>query len=47
MKYDNDGRFLNLEELSRIDKDRLKMALEHMKDLEEIIKDKFRLTQFS
>ncbi|RZJ72739.1 DUF294 nucleotidyltransferase-like domain-containing protein [Flavobacterium sp.] len=47
MKYDNDGRFINLDELSRIDREKLKTALEPMRDLEEIIKDKFRLTQFS
>lgn len=47
MKSDTDGRFVNLDELSRIDKEKLKAALEPMRDLEEIIKDKFRLTQFS
>ncbi len=47
MKFDNSGQFLNLQELSRIDKDKIKAAIEPMKDLEELIKDKFRLTQFS
>lgn len=47
MKYDSDGRFVNLEELSKIDREKLKTALEPMRDLEDIIKDKFRLTQFS
>ncbi|MBD3581017.1 DUF294 nucleotidyltransferase-like domain-containing protein [Flavobacterium selenitireducens] len=47
MKYDSDGRYVNLEELSKIDKEKLKAALEPMRELEEIIKDKFRLTQFS
>lgn len=47
LKYDNDGRYVNLEELSKIDKEKIKAALETISDLEEIIKDKFRLTQFS
>jgi CBS domain-containing protein len=47
LKYDNSGQYLNLEELSKNDREKLKNALAPMKDLEEIIKDKFRLTQFS
>jgi CBS domain-containing protein len=47
LKYDGDGQFINLEEMSKLDRERLKNALLPMKDLEEIIKDKFRLTQFS
>ena len=47
MKNDDDGQFINLEELSKIDKEKLKNALNPMKELEELIKDKFQLTQFS
>jgi CBS domain-containing protein len=47
LKYDNSGQYINLEELSKNDREKLKNALAPMKDLEEIIKDKFRLTQFS
>jgi len=47
LKYDNDGQFINIDEMSKLDRERLKNALLPMKDLEEIIKDKFRLTQFS
>lgn len=47
MKYEHDGKFLNLEELSKLDREKIKTALEPLKDLETLIKDKFRLTQFS
>jgi CBS domain-containing protein len=47
MRYDNSGQYINLEELSKTDREKLKNALAPIKDLEELIKDKFRLTQFS
>ena len=47
LKNDNSGQFINLEELSKVDKENLKNALTPMKDLEELIKDTFQLTQFS
>ena len=47
LKNDNSGQFINLEELSKADRERLKSALAPMKDLEELIKDTFQLTQFS
>ncbi|HLA55309.1 MAG TPA: putative nucleotidyltransferase substrate binding domain-containing protein, partial [Flavobacterium sp.] len=47
LKYDNSGQYINLEELSKNDREKLKNAFAPMKDLEELIKDKFRLTQFS
>lgn len=47
LKNDTSGEFVNLEELSKIDKEKLKNALLPVKDLEELIKDKFQLTQFS
>ena len=46
-KNDSSGQYINLSELSKIDKDKLKNALAPMKELEELIKNKFQLTQFS
>ncbi|WP_426091250.1 DUF294 nucleotidyltransferase-like domain-containing protein [Flavobacterium sp. DSR3-2] len=47
LKNDNSGQFINLNELSKIDKEKLKNALAPMRELEELIKNKFQLTQFS
>ncbi len=47
LKNDTSGDFINIEELSKADREKLKNALGPMKELEELIKDKFRLTQFS
>jgi CBS domain-containing protein len=47
LKNDSAGNFINLEELTKVDKERLRNALGPMKELEELIKDKFQLTQFS
>lgn len=47
LKNDDSGQFINLNELSKIDKEKLKNALNPMKELEELIKSKFQLTQFS
>lgn len=47
LKNDSNGQFINLEELSKADREKLKNALAPMKDLEELIKDSFQLTQFS
>ena len=47
LKNDNSGQFINLNELTKIDKENLKNALAPMKELEELIKNKFKLTQFS
>jgi CBS domain-containing protein len=47
LKNDDSGQFINLNELSKIDKEKLKSALAPMKELEELIKSKFQLTQFS
>ncbi|RKS94141.1 CBS domain-containing protein [Flavobacterium limicola] len=47
LKNDNSGQFINLEELSKIDREKLKNALLPMRELEELIKSKFQLTQFS
>lgn len=47
LKNDSSGQYVNLEELSKIDKEKFKNALQPMKELEELIKDRFKLTQFS
>lgn len=47
LKYDNSGQYVNLDEMSKPDREKLKNALAPIKELEEVIKDKFRLTQFS
>ncbi|WP_395043834.1 DUF294 nucleotidyltransferase-like domain-containing protein [Flavobacterium sp.] len=47
LKNDNSGQYINLEELNKVDKEKLKNALAPMRDLEELIKDRFQLTQFS
>tara|TARA_R110000868_G_scaffold15443_9_gene70433 strand:+ start:16285 stop:18201 length:1917 start_codon:yes stop_codon:yes gene_type:complete len=47
LKNDNSGQYINLEELSKTDKEKLKNALAPMKELEDLIKDTFQLTQFS
>ncbi len=47
LKNDNSGQYINIEELTKVDKENLKNALAPIKDLEELIKDSFQLTQFS
>ena len=47
LKNDSSGQYINLEELSKVEKENLKNALAPMRDLEELIKDTFQLTQFS
>ena len=47
LKNDNSGEFINLKELSKVDKENLKNAFTPMRELEELIKSKFQLTQFS
>jgi len=47
LKNDSSGDFINIEELSKVDREKLKNALAPMRELEELIKDKFQLTQFS
>jgi CBS domain-containing protein len=44
---ENSGEFINISELSKLDKEKLKNALAPMRDLEELIKSNFKLTQFS
>jgi CBS domain-containing protein len=47
LKNEDSGQFINLEELSKNDREKLKNSLMPMKELEELIKHKFQLTQFS
>jgi len=47
LKNDSSGQYINLEELNKVDREKLKNALNPMRDLEELIKDRFQLTQFS
>ncbi len=47
LKNDNSGQYINVDEMSKSDKEKLKSAFEPMKDLEDLIKSKFQLTHFS
>ncbi len=47
LKEDSNGHFLILEDMNKVDKEKLKSALAPMRDLEELIKDNYQLTQFS
>jgi CBS domain-containing protein len=47
LKNEDSGQYINLNELNKMDKERLKNALTPMRELEQLIKDKFQLTQFS
>ncbi|MEC4048359.1 DUF294 nucleotidyltransferase-like domain-containing protein [Flavobacterium sp. SUN046] len=47
LKNDSSGQFINLEELNKVDKEKIKASFAIIKDLEELIKDRFQLTHFS
>jgi CBS domain-containing protein len=47
LKNDTDGQYIAINELNKSDREKLKNALIPLKDLEELIKDKYQLTQFS
>lgn len=47
LKNDSSGQYVNLEELNKVDKEKLKNALTPIRELEDLIKDRFQLTQFS
>jgi len=47
LKNDDSGQYIPIMDMSKLDKDKLKAALAPMKELEELIKGKFKLTQFS
>ena len=46
-KHDTNGQFIDLDSWSRSDREKLKVALTTFKEMEELIKDNFKLTQFS
>jgi len=47
LKNDNTGEYIDVERFSKTEKEKLKESLQVLKDLEEIVKDTFQLTQFS
>jgi CBS domain-containing protein len=47
LKSNSDGRFLNIDKLSKSDREKLKQNFESLNDLEDIVKNKFSLTYFS
>jgi CBS domain-containing protein len=47
LKNDNSGQFINLNELSKIDKEKLKKCFDTHERVRRINKNKFQLTQFS
>lgn len=47
LKNDDLGQYINIKEMSKTEREKLKNALAPMRDLEELIKNKFQLTQFS
>ena len=47
LKNDDSGQFINLDEINKLDKEKIKASLASIKELEELIKDRFQLTHFS
>ena len=47
LKNGTDGQYIDLLEMTKFDKEKLKNCFQSIKDLEEIIKNKFQLTYFS
>lgn len=47
LKNENDGRYLNLNELSKLDKVKLKNDFQPINDIQEVIKNRFQLTYFT
>ena len=44
---DNDGAFIDPKKFSKIDKEEMKKALLEIEDVTDLIKSKYKLTQFS
>lgn len=44
---DNDGKYINLNELSKLDKVKLKNSFQPISEIQEILKNRFQLTYFS
>jgi CBS domain-containing protein len=47
MKNNNSGRYLNLNELSKLDRVKLKNTFQPISDIQEVIKNRFQLTYFT
>ena len=47
LKNENDGRYLNLSDLSKLDKVKLKNDFQPINDIQEVIKNRFQLTYFT
>jgi CBS domain-containing protein len=47
LNMNSDGRYLNLNELSKLDKVKLKNAFQPINDVQEVIKNRFQLTYFT
>ena len=47
LKNNSDGRYLNLSELSKLDKVKLKNDFQPINDIQEVIKNRFQLTYFT
>lgn len=47
IKNESSGEYINISELTKLEKEKLKNALAPMKELEELIKSNFKLTHFS
>ena len=47
VKNDNNGAYIDIDNLNKTEKEKLKEALNDIDELEQLIKDKFQLTQFS
>lgn len=47
LKNDSNGQFINLEEMNKVDKEKLKSTFAPIKEIEELIKDRFQMTHFS
>ena len=46
-RHDTNGQYVDLDSWTKSDREKLKAALSTFKELEELIKDNFKLTQFS
>lgn len=47
IKYDTDGAYVNIKQWPKKDREELREIIEDLKPMEELIKDNFKLTQFS
>jgi len=47
LQFDSQGQYIHLDEINKTERERLKNALLMIKDVEELIKDRFQLTKFS